>query len=85
MRMLHGRLPIPESVTALPGLLRMAANRLEAWIYDHANLARWDGEEVTIEPAPLVFVHHVPTGITRAEVERAYETAARAARLNYRR
>lgn len=84
MRMLHGRLPLPESVTALPGLLRMAANRLEAWIYDHANLARWDGEEVTIEPAVRVFVHHIPTGVTRGEVERAYKVAARAARLHCR-
>lgn len=89
MKALHGRLPIPQSATALPGILRTAADRLEAWIYDHANLSRWDGEDVTAEwaeavqairPAQRICVHHVPAGVPRSDFERAVADAMSARR-----
>lgn len=89
MKALHGRLPIPQATTALPGRIRRFADRFEAWIYDHANLARWDSEDVTAEwqeaaqalraaRSPRIFVHHVPTGLTRGDVERAFTDVIRA-------
>lgn len=78
------RLPLSYRIFAALESLRRLVDRAELWVLDHGDTADWPGEEVTIEPAPRTVVHHIPAGISYAEIERAYEMAARSARCNHR-